>query len=86
MKPDNHSETQVQRNEFNYLLVDGAEQRLLTVHEVAKSLRVPVSWVYDHVREGCSDPLPVIRLGKYLRFSQNDILAYLKRLRNRSIV
>jgi excisionase family DNA binding protein len=57
---------------------------LLTVHEVAALLRVPVSWVYDHVRPGCPDPLPHLKLGKYVRFSGADIRAYLQRMRSRN--
>jgi excisionase family DNA binding protein len=51
---------------------------LMTVTEVAEFLRVPLSWVYDHVRPGCRDPLPHVKLGKYLRFRSSDIDAYIK--------
>jgi predicted DNA-binding transcriptional regulator AlpA len=54
-----------------------AAERLLTVPEVAALLRVPVSWIYDHVRPGCRDPLPRLKLGKYLRFRSCDIAAYI---------
>jgi excisionase family DNA binding protein len=50
---------------------------LLTVQEVAGLLRVPASWIYDHVRPGCPDPLPAIKLGKYLRFRMSDVAAYI---------
>ena len=39
---------------------------LLTVQQAAALLQVKVSWIYARV-EGVGD-LPVIRLGKYLRF------------------
>ena len=42
---------------------------LLTVRDVAERLRVPVSWVYEHVRPDCRDPIPHVKLGKYVRFS-----------------
>ena len=54
---------------------------LLTVHEVAEILKVPVSWVYEHTRPGCRDPLPSIKVGKYLRFSAADILDFIERMR-----
>lgn len=54
-----------------------AVERLLTIREVAQLLGVHASWVYDHVRPGCGDPLPYIKLGKYLRFRLPDILDYL---------
>jgi len=53
---------------------------LLTVPEVAALLHVPTSWIYDHVRQGCSNPLPVIRMGKYLRFRMSDLAEYIDSL------
>jgi predicted DNA-binding transcriptional regulator AlpA len=53
---------------------------LLTVPEVAALLHVPTSWVYEHVRPGCSNPLPVVRIGKYLRFQMSDLAVYIDSL------
>jgi len=53
-----------------------AESRLLTVHEVAELLQVPVSWVYGRVRKRCAERLPGFRLGKYWRFSEREVLAW----------
>jgi hypothetical protein len=53
---------------------------LLTVPDVAALLHVPTSWVYDHVRKGCSNPLPAIRIGKYLRFRISDLAVYIDSL------
>jgi len=50
------------------------------VPEVAALLHVPTSWVYDHVRPGCSNPLPVIKIGKYLRFQMSDLAVYIDSL------
>ena len=50
---------------------------ILTVQEVAAILKVPNSWIYDHVRPGCRDPLPFFKMGKYLRFSAADLQDYL---------
>jgi excisionase family DNA binding protein len=50
---------------------------ILTVQEVAAILKVPISWIYDHVRPGCRDPLPFFKMGKYLRFSAADLRDYL---------
>jgi len=47
---------------------------LLTADEVAQILRVPKSWVYSHLRE-----LPVIRLGRYVRFKRSEIDGYLEK-------
>jgi excisionase family DNA binding protein len=45
---------------------------LLNADEVAQILRVPRSWVYSHVSE-----LPVIRLGRYVRFRRSEIERFL---------
>ncbi len=57
---------------------------LLTVKEVAEMLRVPVSWVYDRTRKRSLDRLPGIRLGKYWRFRQNEVLAWVESQREHS--
>jgi predicted DNA-binding transcriptional regulator AlpA len=54
------------------------DSHLLTVHDVAELLQVPVSWVYKHAGPQCPNPLPCMKLGKYLRFRSNDILAFLR--------
>jgi excisionase family DNA binding protein len=52
---------------------------LLTVQEVAEILRVPISWVYHRTRKRSLERLPGIRLGKYWRFRQGDIIEWLRR-------
>jgi excisionase family DNA binding protein len=54
-------------------------ETLLTVKEVAELLRVPVSWVYDRARRRSIDRLPAMRLGKYWRFREEEIVAWLRR-------
>jgi predicted DNA-binding transcriptional regulator AlpA len=46
---------------------------ILTPEEVAALLRVAPSWVYEKSRRRCKDPLPVRRIGKYIRFKKTDI-------------
>ena len=55
----------------------GALDDLLTVQETARLLKVSVSWIYEHVRSDAEDRLPVVKLGKYLRFDRRDLLAYI---------
>ena len=55
-----------------------AMDELLTVDELAEWLKVPKSWVYEHTRTNCPDPLPSIRLGKYRRFIAADVRRYLQ--------
>jgi excisionase family DNA binding protein len=47
---------------------------LLTADEVAQILRVPRSWVYSHL-----SVLPVIRLGRYVRFRRSEINGFLEK-------
>jgi excisionase family DNA binding protein len=54
---------------------------LLTVEETAALLRVPVSWVYERTRRRTMDRLPGFRLGKYWRFRESDLLAWIERQR-----
>mgnify|MGYP006267771479 CR=1 FL=1 len=54
------------------------EGNLLTVHEVAEMLGVSVSWVYGRTRARSVERLPGIRLGKYWRFREEDIHAWVE--------
>ena len=53
--------------------------RLLTVEEVAALLHVPVSWVYGRMRKRSLERLPAYRLGKYWRFREDEIHAWVNR-------
>ena len=55
--------------------------RILNIAEVAKLLRVPVSWVYERARRRSFDRIPHFKLGKYLRFSEKEILDWLERIK-----
>jgi excisionase family DNA binding protein len=55
--------------------------RILNIVEVAKLLRVPVSWVYERARRRSFDRIPHFKLGKYLRFSEKEILDWLERIK-----
>ncbi len=62
--------TRVERRESN---------RLLTVEEVSSLLHVPVSWVYGRMRKRSLERLPAYRLGKYWRFCEDEIHAWVRR-------
>jgi excisionase family DNA binding protein len=47
------------------------------VEEVAVLLHVPVSWVYGRTRKRSLGRLPGYRLGKYWRFREDEVLAWL---------
>jgi excisionase family DNA binding protein len=53
--------------------------RLLTVEEVAGLLHVPVSWVYGRMRKRSLERLPAYRLGKYWRFREDEVHAWVNR-------
>jgi excisionase family DNA binding protein len=55
--------------------------QLLTVEEVAELLNVPVSWVYCKTRHRAINRIPGFRLGKYWRFRESDVLAWIDRQR-----
>ena len=57
------------------------EPELLTVDDLATLLRVPPSWVYQRTRCRGRDRLPHIKLGKYLRFEEAAVQAWLDRQR-----
>jgi len=54
---------------------------LLTPEELATRLKVPKSWVFEQTRVRAKirnkNPLPCIRLGKYLRFSWVAVCAWM---------
>ena len=54
---------------------------LLTIQDVAQLLKVPKSWVYARTRHRGAERLPFIKLGKYLRFEEDAIRAFLDRKR-----
>ena len=59
-------------------------EELLTDHQAARFLNVSVSWVYEHTRDDSAERLPFVKLGKYLRFDQRDLHAYIDAKREKS--
>lgn len=51
--------------------------QILTLPEVAERLKVSQRWVYEKSRRRCQNPLPAIRIGRYLRFDWTDISTWL---------
>jgi excisionase family DNA binding protein len=58
-----------------------ASPQLLTVEEVAELLNVPASWVYGKTRRRSVGRIPGFRLGKYWRFREADVFAWIERQR-----
>src|SRR5258705_14015714 len=47
---------------------DRTEYAFIDSRQLALKWNVPESWVRDHVRSRAEDPIPHVRLGKYVRF------------------
>lgn len=56
--------------------------QILTLDELATRLKVSKRWVYEKSRRRCLDPLPVIRVGRYLRFNWLDVSEWLRQHTN----
>jgi len=50
----------------------------LTIDEAAALIRVPKSWLYERTR---TNTVPHVKLGKYLRFDQEEFLAWARQFR-----
>ena len=53
---------------------------ILTPEQLAERLQVALSWVYakSRARGKRGNPLPVLRCGRYLRFSWPDVYAWMR--------
>ena len=47
-------------------------KRFWSADQLAELLGVPRSWVYDRTRSSGPEPIPHIKLGKYVRFDPNS--------------
>jgi excisionase family DNA binding protein len=75
---EDHSESNAFREKRNGATVERDHERLLTIQQVAELLHVPVSWVYGRTRKRSTERLPGIRLGKYWRFREEEIHAWVE--------
>jgi excisionase family DNA binding protein len=58
--------------------------QILTLAELAERLRVSERWVYEKSRRRCQNPLPAIRIGRYLRFDWIEVSAWLRQQSGRA--
>ncbi len=61
-----------------------ASEHLLTPEEAAEILRVKLSWLYQHTRRRTQDRIPFVKIGRYLRFREQDLVAYIEGRRGKS--
>jgi predicted DNA-binding transcriptional regulator AlpA len=64
----------------NSSIIDPSQ--ILTLSEVSARLKVSERWVYEKTRHRCQNPLPVIRIGRYLRFLWGDVSAWMRQHSN----
>ena len=50
------------------MLPDKPSYEVVDAIELAQRWRVPVSWIREQTRDRACDPLPCVRLGRYVRF------------------
>jgi len=56
-------------------------EQLLTVAEIAATLKVPFSWVYERTRRSGGDQIPHFKVGKYLRFHWSAVQTWLETMK-----
>ncbi len=53
-------------------------ERLLEAKDVAELLSVPESWVREQTRRPEGEAMPHLRLGRYVRFEREAVVAWLE--------
>ena len=53
-------------------------RQLVSLKSLCATFSVSASWVYKHSRKGCRDALPVVRLGRSLRYDVDKVALYLR--------
>jgi predicted DNA-binding transcriptional regulator AlpA len=48
----------------------------ITPEQTAELLGTSLTWVYEKSRRRQRDPLPVLRIGRYLRFEKDVVIAW----------
>ena len=60
--------------------------QLLTVRQVSEWLNVSPSWVRDHATNRRRPALPSLRLGKSLRFREEQLLEWIRQLSEQKMI
>jgi predicted DNA-binding transcriptional regulator AlpA len=58
--------------------------QILTLEELAQRLKVSPRWVYEKSRKRCTNPLPAMRIGRFLRFDWTSVSAWLREQERRA--
>jgi excisionase family DNA binding protein len=54
------------------------EHDLLTIDEMAEWLKVPKSWLYSRTKETGPEAMPRVKVGKYIRFIETEVMEWLR--------
>jgi predicted DNA-binding transcriptional regulator AlpA len=49
---------------------------VMTPEQVAEFLQVPLTWLYEKSRRRQRNPLPVHRIGRYLRYTREEVMTW----------
>ena len=58
------------------MVTQAVQLEILTPEETAELLRVSLTWLYEKSRKRQRNPLPVHRIGRYLRYRRSEVLAW----------
>ena len=53
-------------------------EEILTINELAERLKIKPSWIYAKTMERGEGTIPKIKVGKYIRFDESEVLQWLK--------
>jgi excisionase family DNA binding protein len=56
--------------------MSNVQPEILTPEETAELLRVSLTWLYEKSRRRQRNPLPVHRIGRYLRYRRTEVLQW----------
>ena len=59
------------------------ERDMLTISEISNRLKVGKSWIYRQTKRHGPGSIPRLKVGKYLRFNEVDVMAWIKDQNNR---
>jgi excisionase family DNA binding protein len=54
-------------------------ERLETPDELSERLQVPKGWIYERTTRVAKNPLPYVKIGKYLRFIPAEVDSWIDR-------
>jgi excisionase family DNA binding protein len=60
--------------------------QLLTVRQVSEWLNVSPTWVRDHATHGRRPTLPSLKLGKSLRFREDQLAEWIRQLSEQKMI